>query len=241
MDGGSWVMWNNWWINAWTWRQFPNTFSLGAGNHTLTIAYREDGARLDKLNVTTSTAAPTGTGSMASNCATGTTLSVSPATVNVAATASSSGTALVTSNANWGATDDQDWLTVSPESGSGNGTLKFTAQANATATARTATVTVSATGVAAQTVSVVQAGNRRRTGLRRASDPVVRLVAQQLVPAGSVRVRERCTHDGKVRVELPSRGDCDTRAGVRVRLQAEYGLFRDNRLAQRQYARRDRQ
>jgi hypothetical protein len=158
MDGGTWVMWNNWWINAWTWRQFPNTFTLTAGSHTLTIAYREDGARLDKLNLTTSTAAPTGTGSAAGNCATGSTLSVSPATVNVAAAANSSGTASVTSNTSWAAAGDQPWLTVAPATGSGNGTLTFTAQANASAAARSATVTVSATGVAAQTVSVVQAG-----------------------------------------------------------------------------------
>ena len=58
----------------WVWPQFPNTFNLGAGSHTLTIAYREDGARLDKINITTSTAAPTGTGSPATNCSGGTTL-----------------------------------------------------------------------------------------------------------------------------------------------------------------------
>src|SRR5690348_11046135 len=78
MDGGTWVMWNNWWNPAWVWVQFPNTFTLGAGSHTLSIAYREDGARLDKINITTSATAPTGTGSAATNCTTGTTLSVSP-------------------------------------------------------------------------------------------------------------------------------------------------------------------
>ena len=98
--------------------QGPNTFNLAAGSHTLSIAYREDGTRLDKINITTSTAAPTGTGSPATNCTTGTTLSVSPAAVSVAAAANSTGSFSVTSNTSWTVTDDQAWLSVSPTSGS---------------------------------------------------------------------------------------------------------------------------
>lgn len=71
MDGGSWVMWNNWFTTSWTWRQFPNTFTLSAGSHTLTIAFREDGAQLDKINLTTFTTLPTGLGSTASNLCSG--------------------------------------------------------------------------------------------------------------------------------------------------------------------------
>ena len=41
MDGGSWILWNNISAASWTWAQFPNTFNLGAGSHTLTFAYRE--------------------------------------------------------------------------------------------------------------------------------------------------------------------------------------------------------
>jgi hypothetical protein len=158
MDGGAWVFWNNWWNPNWIWAQFPNTFSLTAGNHTLTIAFREDGARLDKINVTTSTALPTGLGSAATNCAVGTTLSVSPATVSVAAAANSTGTFNVTSNTNWTVADDQTWLTASPASGSNNGTVTVTAQQNTGTAARTAIVTTSATGVSAQTVTVTQSG-----------------------------------------------------------------------------------
>jgi (4-O-methyl)-D-glucuronate---lignin esterase len=158
MDGGTWVMWNNWWNPNWVWPPFPNTFNLTAGSHTLTFAYREDGARLDKVNLTTSTTAPTGTGSAASNCSGGTTLSVSPATVNVAAAANSTGTFAITSNISWTVTDNQDWLTVNPASGSNNGTETVTAQQNTGSAARTAVVTVSGTGVPAQTVTVTQAG-----------------------------------------------------------------------------------
>jgi len=38
------------------------SFSLTAGSHSLTIAYREDGAQLDKISVSDSSLAPTGTG-----------------------------------------------------------------------------------------------------------------------------------------------------------------------------------
>ena len=159
MDGGSWVNWNNIAATSWTWAQFPNTFSLSAGSHTLTFAYREDGAQLDKINITTSTSTPTGAGSTASNlCSTGATLSVAPSAVNVAAAANSAGTFNITSNASWTVTDNQSWLTVSPTSGSNNGTVTVTAQENTSASARTATVTVSATGVPSQTVTVTQSG-----------------------------------------------------------------------------------
>jgi hypothetical protein len=159
MDGGSWVNWNNIAATSWMWAQFPNTFNLSAGSHTLTFAYREDGARLDKINITTSTTAPTGVGSTASNlCSTGATLSVAPGAVNVAAAANSADTFDITSNTSWTVTDNQSWLTVSPTSGSNNGTVTVTAQENTSASARTATVTVSATGVPSQTVTVTQSG-----------------------------------------------------------------------------------
>jgi len=106
MDSGSWIMWNNWWNTAWIWTQLPNTFSLGTGNHTLTIAYREDGARLDKINLSTGTGLPSGMGSAATNCSTGTTLSVAPNAVSVAAAANSTGSFNVTSNTSWTVTDD---------------------------------------------------------------------------------------------------------------------------------------
>ncbi|MET0535967.1 MAG: BACON domain-containing carbohydrate-binding protein [Steroidobacter sp.] len=159
MDGGTWVMWNNWWTTAWTWRQFPNTFNLSAGNHTLTFAFREDGAQLDKLSLSTSATLPTGTGSAASNCSGGTTLSVSPTTVTVAAAANSSGTFNVASNTSWTVADNQTWLSVNPASGANNATVTVTAQENTSPSARTAAVTVSATGAASQTVTAIQNGS----------------------------------------------------------------------------------
>ncbi len=68
MDGGSWFMWNNIGPTSnWAWEQ-AQSYSLSSGNHTFTVAYREDGAQLDKLYITNSGDTPSGEGSAASNC-----------------------------------------------------------------------------------------------------------------------------------------------------------------------------
>jgi hypothetical protein len=77
MDGGSWIMWNS--IapgSSWHWDEVHNSnsggqvvnFNLSSGSHTLTVAYREDGTQLDKIYITNSGTAPSGTGSAATNC-----------------------------------------------------------------------------------------------------------------------------------------------------------------------------
>jgi hypothetical protein len=77
MDNGEWVMWNS--IPAgsdWHWDDVHDSnnesavveYDLDAGNHTLTLCYREDGAGLDKLYLTNSGAVPTGIGGTADNC-----------------------------------------------------------------------------------------------------------------------------------------------------------------------------
>ncbi len=69
MDNGSFAMWNG--IagsSSWIWTHFPNTYNLTAGSHTLTIAYREDGARLDKIWITNAGTDLTGPGAAADNC-----------------------------------------------------------------------------------------------------------------------------------------------------------------------------
>jgi hypothetical protein len=60
VDGGPWVKWNDVAVGtSWHWVVVEDdataavaTFELAAGSHTLTVAYREDGARLDKLLIT---------------------------------------------------------------------------------------------------------------------------------------------------------------------------------------------
>ncbi len=69
MDDGSFDMWNSITSSSsWVWANFPTTYDLTAGSHTLTIGYREDGARLDKLYLTISGSTPSGEGETATNC-----------------------------------------------------------------------------------------------------------------------------------------------------------------------------
>ena len=70
MDNGSFETWNglaNFCSASWAWGSWTTTYNLTAGSHTLTIGYREDGAKLDKILLTTSTLTPSGLGSTASN------------------------------------------------------------------------------------------------------------------------------------------------------------------------------
>jgi Glycosyl hydrolase family 10 len=68
MDNGSFVVWNNIPVaTSWSWVQYPTTFNLSAGNHTLTFGYREDGALLDKVYITSGTDVPSGTGGTPNN------------------------------------------------------------------------------------------------------------------------------------------------------------------------------
>lgn len=69
MDGGGFSMWNG--IegsSSWIWTPYTSTFDLSTGSHTLTIAYREDGARLDKLWLTSAPADISDLGGTAINC-----------------------------------------------------------------------------------------------------------------------------------------------------------------------------
>lgn len=66
MDNGEFSMHNGLATSGWQWVQL-NTYDLAVGNHTLTLTYREDGAKLDKVNISNYTVAPTGKGETALN------------------------------------------------------------------------------------------------------------------------------------------------------------------------------
>jgi hypothetical protein len=68
MDNGSFEMWNNISAPTWQWIKFTTGYNLTEGSHTLTIGYREDGAKLDKLWITRVDAIPDGEGSNAGTC-----------------------------------------------------------------------------------------------------------------------------------------------------------------------------
>ncbi|MFA9392088.1 MAG: leucine-rich repeat protein [Prolixibacteraceae bacterium] len=66
----------------------------------------------------------------------------------------------ISSSEDWAALSDQAWLTINPVTGSYNAnTITLTATANPTTSIRKATVTISATGLASQTIEVMQYGN----------------------------------------------------------------------------------
>ncbi|MFA9391993.1 MAG: GDSL-type esterase/lipase family protein [Prolixibacteraceae bacterium] len=68
IDKGSFSMWNGITSATWQWHQFSASYSLSVGTHTLTIAYREDGAKLDKLWITNQLADVQNAGGNAINC-----------------------------------------------------------------------------------------------------------------------------------------------------------------------------
>lgn len=77
VDEGTWYPWNDWnTASTWQWIPFSDNsdgntllkFNLTPGNHTIDIAYREDGARIDKLHLTVNGTTPIGDGEDAINC-----------------------------------------------------------------------------------------------------------------------------------------------------------------------------
>jgi len=83
-------------------------------------------------------------------------LSVSSTTLSIAKAENSTAVINITSNTNWTATSNQDWLKIGSTGGAGNATLTCTTSFNPTITTRTATVTLKAEGVADKTVTVTQ-------------------------------------------------------------------------------------
>lgn len=66
MDDGVFTMSNGLATRGWSWVKLDN-FPLEAGRHTLTIAYREDGAKLDKISISNDRYSPEGMGEPAKN------------------------------------------------------------------------------------------------------------------------------------------------------------------------------
>ncbi|WP_168797499.1 PKD domain-containing protein [Neolewinella litorea] len=80
-DDGKWMRYwtevggDNLLTNGFEWRRFNNdgkeiSFNVNAGNHTVTIANRETGTKLDKIAFSRGTALPPGMGGQAANCGT---------------------------------------------------------------------------------------------------------------------------------------------------------------------------
>jgi hypothetical protein len=69
MDDGEFSMCNGLYTSGWQWLTLDK-YELTAGEHTLTITYREDGAKLDKINISNYPNAPEGMGEEAENVCT---------------------------------------------------------------------------------------------------------------------------------------------------------------------------
>lgn len=65
-DNGEWVYANGLVTSGWQWLKL-NNYELSEGEHTITMTYREDGAKLDKICISDNTVAPTGMGKEAEN------------------------------------------------------------------------------------------------------------------------------------------------------------------------------
>ncbi|CAH0999300.1 hypothetical protein LEM8419_00598 [Neolewinella maritima] len=70
-NGGSWYKWSSGIDQSgnFAWNRLPPGVTLRTGSNTIDFAYRESGAELDKLYITSTSTAPSGAGSQGTNCA----------------------------------------------------------------------------------------------------------------------------------------------------------------------------
>jgi hypothetical protein len=68
VDNGSFTTYNNLTTTGWQWTRLISDINLSVGQHTITFGYREDGAKLDKIMLTTTQPNLTAKGSEGSNC-----------------------------------------------------------------------------------------------------------------------------------------------------------------------------
>ena len=82
VNGGSWYKWFSGIRQraGFQWNELPQRFTLREGLNTVDFAYREDGARLDKLLMTTGATQPRGLGEPASNCSAAARIATAPQT-----------------------------------------------------------------------------------------------------------------------------------------------------------------
>ena len=75
VNGGAWYAWSSGIRQSvgLEWNKLPVLIALTTGTNTVDFAFREDGAKLDKLHVNLTGTDPTGTGAAATNCGTVTT------------------------------------------------------------------------------------------------------------------------------------------------------------------------
>ncbi len=83
-------------------------------------------------------------------------LIVSKNSINLQASASSTGNFDITSNIDWTAVSSQTWLKLNKTSGNGNTNIIITADENTSTSTRNATISISGNGVNSQVINVIQ-------------------------------------------------------------------------------------
>jgi hypothetical protein len=83
-------------------------------------------------------------------------LNLNTTTISFEANYEGSDSILISSNTNWTASVSEDWLSISPTSGTNDGPLYISVVANTDTTARTALVTVTAKGIDAKNITIKQ-------------------------------------------------------------------------------------
>ncbi len=129
----------------------------GTDNGTLTATYTENTTTSQRVGTITVTGGGITRTVTVTQSAVPFTLTVSPSDQSV--TNGSGNTSFtITSNTNWTVSDDADWLTVSPLSGTDNGTLTATYTENTTTSQRVGTITVTGGGITRR-ITVIQGGS----------------------------------------------------------------------------------
>ena len=131
--------------------------TMDTGNGSISVVAAEQIAVVGRTATITVTAGALTQMVSVSQIAAAAELSLSPLTLSFIA-AGETKSVTITSNAEWMATSDMSWLTISGTTmDTGNGSISVVATEQAAAVARTATITVETTGGLMRTVSVTQA------------------------------------------------------------------------------------
>ncbi|HSL88649.1 MAG TPA: BACON domain-containing protein, partial [Ignavibacteriaceae bacterium] len=130
------------------------TPEFGINNMTLTATYEANTTTSQRVGTITVTGGGITRTVTVTQAAVPFTLTVTPSNRDVPYTAGNT-TFTVTSNTNWTVSDDAEWLTISPVSGTGDGTLTATYTENTTTSQRVGTITVTGGGIT-RTVTVTQ-------------------------------------------------------------------------------------
>ena len=146
---------------AWTIQESLDWLSLsksaGSGNDGVTVTVTASQSLQDRSgSITISSGNLTRTVSVAQRKLVPT-LTASTSTLTVGATGGAQ-SLTITSNTTWNASENSDFVSLSPASGSGNGTITVTCLANSQSSSRTASITLTGNGMAALTISLTQSG-----------------------------------------------------------------------------------